>query len=74
MKLLFFILAHDCPDNVIDLARTLVDAGSDAHAMIHFDANAREEDYQRLVAATSMSDRITLAKNRASCRWGGYGL
>ena len=40
MKLLFVILAHDRPAEVAELARTLVAAGSDARALIHFDARA----------------------------------
>ena len=36
MKLLFVILAHDRPEAAAELARTLVAAGSDATALVHY--------------------------------------
>ena len=74
MKLLFVILAHDRPAEVAELARTLVAAGSDARALIHFDARAEARAFDGLAAAVADEPRIGLVARRVACRWGGFGL
>jgi len=74
MKLLFVILAHDRPADAAELARTLVAAGSDARALIHFDARASAAAFAALAAAVADEPRIGLVEKRVACRWGGFGL
>jgi len=74
MKLLFVILAHDRPGDAAGLARTLVAAGSDARALIHFDARADAASFAALEAAVAGEPRIGLVARRAACRWGSFGL
>lgn len=74
MKLLFLILAHDRPEDAARLASALTDAASDGHAIIHFDANARSTDFETLRREAEGAPRLHLARARARCRWGGYGL
>lgn len=74
MKLLFLILAHNQPSQLVELAETITAAATDAHAIIHFDANASLADYQSLEAATTNAPKITLVKDRVACRWGDYSL
>ncbi len=77
MKLLFLILAHDRPEEAAGLARCLVAAGSDARALIHYDARAPREGrggFEALEAAVAGEPRIGLVARRVACRWGGFGL
>ncbi len=72
MKLLFLILAHDRPEDAAGLARCLVAAGSEARALIHYDA--RGKGFEALEAAVADEPRIGLVADRVACRWGGFGL
>ena len=74
MRLLFLILAHERPDHVAELARTLVSAASDATVMIHYDARAPQDDFNRLARQVAGADRIRLVTARVACRWGAFGL
>ena len=74
MKLLFIILAHDQPEQLLELAATLAEAASDGRVIIHFDAGAKGEDYEKLRESLSGKQRITLMERRVRCPWGGYGL
>ena len=40
MRLLFLILAHDRPEQTVELAKTLVEAARDGVAMIHYDSRS----------------------------------
>ncbi len=74
MKLLFLILAHDRPAELLEFARTLVDAASDGMAMIHFDARAGAADFEVLREAAGRDPRLRLVNERTSSSWGGFGL
>lgn len=76
-RLLFVILAHDRPDQVLELARTLTAAARDATALIHFDVRAPAADFARLAAGIpdpAAGGRIRLVEKRAAGRWGSFGL
>jgi hypothetical protein len=74
MKLLFLILAHDRPEQAAELARTLVAAGSDAAALVHFDVRARAAEFAALARAVEGEPRVRLVERRAAGRWGSFGL
>lgn len=74
MRILFLILAHHEPKQLAELAGTLISAASDARVMIHFDGNARPDDFRAIEDAVRQSDRIHLVRNRVACKWGDYSL
>lgn len=74
MKLLFVILAHNRPDHVVALARTVTQAAGDGHAVIHFDANASRQDFEVLSRDVEHEPKISLVQKRVRCRWGSYSL
>ena len=74
MRLVFLILAHDRPEQTLELARALVAAASDGVAMIHYDPRSPAADYARLAADAAGEPRIRLVAERVACRWGGFGL
>jgi len=74
MKLLFIILAHNEPENVASFAQVLVEAGTDARTIIHFDGNARVSDLTKLQELCSGQERISFVERRVRCRWGDYSL
>ena len=74
MRLLFLILAHDHPEQVVALARALVGAARDGIALIHFDGRAPAPAFEVLEAAAAAEPRIRLVEKRVACRWGSFGL
>lgn len=74
MRLVFLILAHDRPEQTLELARALVAAASDGVAVIHYDARSPAADYARLAEAAAAEPRIRLVAARVACRWGSFGL
>lgn len=74
MRLVFLILAHDRPEQTLELARALVAAASDGIAVIHYDARSPAAELVRLEAAAAGEPRIRLVAERVACRWGSFGL
>lgn len=74
MRLAFLLLAHDRPEAVAELARTLTAAATDGSALIHFDAAAPAAAYEALRAAIAGDPRTRLARERTRCRWGDWSL
>lgn len=74
MRLVFLILAHDRPEQALELARTLVAAASDGIAVIHYDVRAPAADFALLEAAAAAEPRIRLVAKRVAGRWGSFGL
>lgn len=74
MKILFVILAHNQPSHVAELARVVTESATDAHAIIHFDANASNENFLRLENEVAEEKNVTLIKRRIACKWGDYSL
>lgn len=74
MKIAFLILAHDRPEQVAELARTLVGAAADGVAFVHYDVRSPADDFARLAAAVAGEPRIRLVAERVAGRWGSFGL
>lgn len=74
MKIAFLILAHDHPEQVAELARTLVGAASDGVALVHYDVRSPAEHFERLRAMVAGDPRIRLVARRVAGRWGSFGL
>ncbi len=74
MKIAFLILAHERPEQVAELARTLVEVASDGVAFVHYDARSSAEEFARLDAAVADEPRVRLVAKRVAGRWGSFGL
>ena len=74
MKILYLILAHNMPTQTYALADTLIKASADGSVVIHFDKNARIEDYHALQELAKKNEKIALVKQRVACKWGAYSL
>lgn len=74
MKIAFLILAHDRPEQVAELARTLVTAASDGTALVHYDVRSPAAEFARLAAEVADKPRIRLVAKRVAGRWGSFGL
>ena len=74
MKIQFLILAHDNPDQLVELAETITNAACDGRAIIHFDANSSAASFDKLKRNISHLPKITLVEKRIKCRWGDYSL
>lgn len=67
-KIAYILLCHKDPDAIVSQARTLTAAGD--YMAIHFDANAKAEDYDRIRSALAANANVVFAKNRVRCGWG----
>lgn len=74
MKIAFLILAHDRPEQVAELARTLVAAARDGVALVHYDVRSAPAEFETLRQAVAAEPRIRLVAKRAAGRWGSFGL
>ena len=71
-KIAYILLCHKDPEGIIAQAERLTAAGD--YVAIHFDANARREDYDRLRAALDPNPSVTFAAHRRKCGWGEWSL
>ncbi|MEO1329130.1 MAG: beta-1,6-N-acetylglucosaminyltransferase [Pseudomonadota bacterium] len=74
LRILFLILAHDRPDRAVELATRLVSAASDAHALIHYDANSPKAQRQALETLLSEQERVASVARPTRCFWGDFSL
>ncbi|MFV0410197.1 MAG: DUF5928 domain-containing protein [Paracoccus sp. (in: a-proteobacteria)] len=71
-KIAFILLAHKDPNGLIAQAERLTATGD--YVSIHFDANARKDDFIRLQQALSANPNVTFAARRHKCGWGAWSL
>jgi hypothetical protein len=71
-KIAFILLCHKDPAGVIRQAERLVSAGD--YVAIHFDARARQADFDQIVTALGANPSVTFAKRRVKCGWGAWSL
>ncbi len=71
-KIAYILLCHKDPDAIIAQAEQLTAAG-DCMA-IHFDARAREADYDKIRTALKGNPNVTFAEKRIKCGWGEWSL
>lgn len=71
-KIAYILLCHKDPDAVIKQADRLTAAGD--YMSIHFDARARNADFQRITAALADNPNVTFAHRRIRCGWGEWSL
>jgi hypothetical protein len=71
-KIAYILLCHKDPQAIIMQAERLTAAGD--YMAIHFDANARPEDYRQIRAALDDNPNVTFAARRIKCGWGEWSL
>ena len=71
-KIAYILLCHKDPDAIIRQADRLTTTGD--YMSIHFDANAKPEDYERIRKELSGNANVTFAKKRVKCGWGEWSL
>ncbi|MDZ4093960.1 MAG: DUF5928 domain-containing protein [Paracoccaceae bacterium] len=71
-KIAYILLCHKDPEGIIAQAMRLTAAGD--FVAIHFDANARREDYDTLRVALDQNPSVVFAARRLKCGWGAWSL
>lgn len=71
-RIAYILLTHKDPDGIIAQAERLTAAGD--YMAIHFDANARKADYDRIRAALAGNPSVVFARRRIRCGWGEWSL
>jgi len=73
-KITFIILAHENAGHIVDFARLLTEWNDEARAIIHYDLNSPDAQFQKLKAEFAQSDRVHLINDRIRCGWGDFSL
>lgn len=71
-KIAYILLTHKDPDGIIAQAARLTEAGD--YVAIHFDGNARREDFDRIRTVLKDNPGVTFAARRVKCGWGEWSL
>ena len=71
-KIAYILLTHKDPLGVIAQAERLTAAGD--FVAIHFDANAKRADFDRIRTALRGNPSVTFAAKRLKCGWGAWSL
>ena len=71
-RIAYILLCHKDPEGVIAQARRLTAAGD--YVAIHFDGNARPDDFQRIRDALAPNPGVAFAGRRLKCGWGAWSL
>lgn len=71
-KIAYILLSHKDPEGIIAQAQRLTAAGD--YVAIHFDANARREDFDAIRTALKDNASVTFAARRVKCGWGAWSL
>lgn len=71
-KIAYILLTHKDPDGIIAQAERLTSAGD--CVSIHFDANAKPSDYDKLTSALRDNPNVVFAAKRVKCGWGEWSL
>ncbi len=71
-KIAYILLTHKDPLGVIAQAERLTAAGD--FVAIHYDANAKRADFDRIRTALRGNPSVTFAAKRLKCGWGAWSL
>ncbi len=71
-RIAYILLCHKDPEGIIAQAERLTAAGD--YMAIHFDANAKKADHDRIRAALDGNPSVVFAKRRIRCGWGEWSL
>jgi hypothetical protein len=73
-SLAYVILAHESAEDLTRLVNLLLDADDTGHVIIHYDANAPDNEFSKLRIALGPITRAHIVNERARCAWGQFGL
>lgn len=73
-RIAFILLAHERADQLIDLVSTLLEADPSCYVVIHYDANASDDEYRHLREHFGRNEHVHFPKTRVRCGWGEFGL
>ncbi|MDG1281980.1 MAG: DUF5928 domain-containing protein [Pseudorhodobacter sp.] len=71
-KIAYILLCHKDPEGIIAQAERLTTAGD--YVAIHFDANARAADFERIREVLGANPSVAFARRRLKCGWGEWSL
>jgi hypothetical protein len=71
-RIAYILLCHKDPAGIIAQALRLT-AGGD-YVSIHFDANAKRDDFDAIKSALAQNTSVTFAKEQYRCGWGAWSL
>ena len=71
-KIAYILLCHKDPKGIIAQAERLTAAGD--FVALHFDGNARREDFEKIRTALQENPSVVFAKRRVKCGWGEWSL
>lgn len=71
-QIAFILLAHKDPKGLVAQAQRLTATGD--FVSIHFDRNAKPEDFAAIRAALDGNPQVTFAAKRLKCGWGAWSL
>lgn len=71
-KIAYILLCHKDPEGIIAQAERLTDGGD--CVAIHFDARARNSDFEAIRTRLGANPSVTFARKRLKCGWGAWSL
>jgi len=71
-KIAFILLCHKDPESIIRQAQRLTAKGD--YIAIHFDANAKQEHYNRMRSKLRDNRNVVFTQRRIKCGWGEWSL
>ncbi|MBV0890980.1 beta-1,6-N-acetylglucosaminyltransferase [Paracoccus sp. Z118] len=71
-RIAFILLTHKDPKGLIAQARRLTESGD--YVSIHFDARAKQADFDTIYEALRDNPGVTFAARRLKCGWGEWSL
>ncbi|RUS59913.1 glycosyl transferase [Pseudorhodobacter sp. E13] len=71
-KIAYILLCHKDPEGIIAQAKRLTEGGD--YVAIHFDARARNSDFDKIRSALADVPSVTFARKRLKCGWGEWSL
>ncbi len=71
-KIAYILLSHKDPEGIIAQAQRLTAAGD--FIAIHYDGNAKTEDFEKIRAALKDNRSVAFAAKRVKCGWGAWSL
>ncbi|MGB0960831.1 MAG: DUF5928 domain-containing protein [Halocynthiibacter sp.] len=71
-KVAYILLCHKDPKGIAEQANLLTSSGD--FVSIHFDANARAQDFEMLKTRLADNPNVAFVKKRVKCGWGEWSL
>ena len=70
----FVLLAHERAEHVAEVAACIASSDPGCFVVIHYDANASADEFEKLRALCAGFPQIRFVEKRVRCGWGEFGL